>query len=113
MIASHDSEEPANGPVRCRVSTWAWAKINLYLHVTGRRPDGYHEIDSLIAFAGMGDRIEIAPADDLELRLSGPRAAEVPGGRGNLALEAAEALSDACRPAGGIPGCCHVMPIAG
>ncbi len=33
----------------------AWAKINLTLHITGRRGDGYHELDSLIAFAGIGD----------------------------------------------------------
>lgn len=107
MVAPHASHEPAARPVRSCVSTWrAWAKINLYLHVTGRRSDGYHEIDSLIAFAGIGDRIEIAPADaagaadDLELHLTGPRAAEVPEGGDNLALKAAQALSGVCRPAG-------------
>ena len=59
MSDADDSAEPAVGPVeRC-----AWAKLNLYLHVTGRRPDGYHEIDSLIVFAGLGDRLRITLAD--------------------------------------------------
>ena len=96
MTAPEDSDEPAAGPERCRVSTWAWAKINLYLHVTGRRPDGYHEIDSLIVFAGVGDRIEIAAADDPGLGLSGPRASEAPRGGDNLALKAARALAEVC-----------------
>jgi len=92
-----DSAGPAVGPVeRC-----AWAKVNLYLHVTGRRPDGYHEIDSLIVFAGVGDRLRIAPADRLELHVSGPLAAKVPRDRDNLALRAAERLADACRPRAG------------
>lgn len=99
MTAPDDSEEPADGPGACR--RFAWAKINLYLHVTGRRPDGYHELDSLIAFAGIGDRIEVAAADQLGLRLSGPRASEVPADGDNLALKAAQALADAGRPGAG------------
>lgn len=93
-----DSAEPAVGPVeRC-----AWAKLNLYLHVTGRRADGYHEIDSLIVFAGIGDRLRIAPADRLELQVSGPLAAAVPPGRENLAWRAAERLAQRCRPDAGV-----------
>jgi 4-diphosphocytidyl-2-C-methyl-D-erythritol kinase len=92
-----DSAEPAVGPVeRC-----AWAKLNLYLHVTGRRPDGYHEIDSLIVFAGLGDRLRITLADGLELEVSGPFGASVPRDRENLALRAAERLAEACRPQAG------------
>jgi 4-diphosphocytidyl-2-C-methyl-D-erythritol kinase len=93
----NDSEEPAAGPVR----RCAWAKINLYLHVTGRRPDGYHEIDSLIVFAGIGDRLQVTAAERLELQLSGTLAAAVPGDGANLVLRAARALSETCRPAGG------------
>ena len=37
------------------VSRKAYAKLNLYLHVTGRRNDGFHELDSLVAFADIGD----------------------------------------------------------
>ena len=41
------------------------AKINLTLHVTGRRADGYHLLDSLVVFTDLGDRITTRPADDL------------------------------------------------
>lgn len=50
----------------------ARAKINLYLHVTGRRDDGYHLLDSLVAFAEFGDSLEARPAAALTLRVSGP-----------------------------------------
>ena len=43
------------------------AKINLYLHVLGRRPDFYHEIDSLVAFAEFGDRVTASPGIDATL----------------------------------------------
>lgn len=71
------------------------AKVNLYLHVTGRRADGYHLLDSLVVFAGEGDRIEVAPAGDFSLEVTGPFAAEVPGGGDNLVLRAARALAEA------------------
>ena len=44
------------------VGVAAPAKLNLYLHVTGRRDDGYHTLDSLIVFAGIGDRVTVSPA---------------------------------------------------
>jgi len=47
------------------------AKINLYLHVLGRRDNGYHELDSLVMFAGAGDRLELRPADRLSLAITG------------------------------------------
>ncbi|MCM2503175.1 4-(cytidine 5'-diphospho)-2-C-methyl-D-erythritol kinase [Aureimonas altamirensis] len=50
----------------------AHAKINLALHVVGRRADGYHLLDSLVAFADAGDRLTLTPADDDALHLSGP-----------------------------------------
>ena len=48
------------------------AKINLYLHVTGHREDGFHLLDSLIAFAGIGDLVEVGPASRLSLSVEGP-----------------------------------------
>ncbi len=69
------------------------AKINLYLHVTGRRADGYHLLDSLIAFAGVGDVVTAAPAAELSLSVEGPFATDVPAGGGNLALAAATGLA--------------------
>ncbi|WP_420396042.1 4-(cytidine 5'-diphospho)-2-C-methyl-D-erythritol kinase [Nioella sp.] len=65
------------------------AKINLALHVTGQRPDGYHLLDSLVVFAGVGDRLHFAPAPDLSLSVTGPMAEGVPTGPDNLILRAA------------------------
>jgi len=77
------------------VTVAAPAKVNLYLHVTGRRDDGYHELDSLIAFAGTGDEITVRAADNLTLDVAGPFANAVPSGLDNLVLRAARALADA------------------
>ncbi|WP_101065556.1 4-(cytidine 5'-diphospho)-2-C-methyl-D-erythritol kinase [Roseovarius salinarum] len=66
------------------------AKVNLTLHVTGRREDGYHELDSLVVFADIGDRVRISPADETTLSLTGPMAEGVPTGRDNLVWRAAE-----------------------
>ncbi|MCM2344803.1 MAG: 4-(cytidine 5'-diphospho)-2-C-methyl-D-erythritol kinase [Alphaproteobacteria bacterium] len=51
------------------------AKVNLYLHVTGRRDDGYHLLDSLVVFADVADQITIAPASRFSLAIEGPYAA--------------------------------------
>ncbi|GHD99076.1 4-diphosphocytidyl-2C-methyl-D-erythritol kinase [Defluviimonas sp. 20V17] len=69
------------------------AKINLTLHVIGRRADGYHLLDSLVAFVDLGDRVGVAPGDGLSLRVKGPRAAGVPADDNNLMLRAARLLA--------------------
>ena len=51
------------------------AKLNLHLHVVGRRADGYHLLDSLVAFAAVHDTVSAAPAQSLSLELAGPFAA--------------------------------------
>ncbi len=56
------------------LTIFAPAKINLYLHVTGRLDNGYHTLDSLVAFADIGDQIEIEAANDFEFRVKGPYA---------------------------------------
>ena len=66
----------------------ARAKINLALHVLGRRADGYHEIDSLVAFADAGDRLEIEPASRHTLMVSGRFASDVPTGDDNIIWKA-------------------------
>ncbi len=71
------------------------AKINLFLHLVGRRADGYHLLDGLVAFTRFGDRVTVAPADRLSLVVDGPFAGEVPADGGNLALAAALALRQA------------------
>ncbi|MCB1720741.1 MAG: 4-(cytidine 5'-diphospho)-2-C-methyl-D-erythritol kinase [Alphaproteobacteria bacterium] len=53
------------------LEVFAPAKINLYLHVTGRRGDGYHTLDSLISFADIGDKISLEPAGSLSLEITG------------------------------------------
>ncbi len=77
-----------------RVKTRAPAKLNLFLHVGDKRPDGYHALQSLVAFADIADGLELAPASDLTLSVSGPFAAQVPRGSANLVLKAARALSE-------------------
>src|SRR5579884_2266770 len=72
---------------------FAPAKVNLYLHVVGRRADGYHLIDSLVAFADIGDRVAAVPAAALSLAVTGPEAAALAGlGDDNLVLRAARLL---------------------
>jgi 4-diphosphocytidyl-2-C-methyl-D-erythritol kinase len=74
----------------------AWAKVNLALHVRRRRSDGYHDIETLFAFAEDGDRLTAAPADRLSLAISGPFAAALGGEiEDNLVLRAARALAAA------------------
>jgi 4-diphosphocytidyl-2-C-methyl-D-erythritol kinase len=70
------------------------AKINLTLRVTGRRPDGYHEIESLVAFAGVADGLSFTPGRILALAVSGPTAAASGKIADNLVLKAAHALAE-------------------
>ena len=72
---------------------FAPAKVNLTLHVTGRRDDGYHALDSLVAFAPVGDRLTLTEADTLTVDVAGPEAAGVPGGEENLVWRAARVVS--------------------
>ena len=78
------------------------AKLNLYLHVLGRRPDGFHLLDSLVAFAAVADEVSAAPASALSLEVSGPHAASLgTSSRDNLGWRAAELLA---AQAGRAPG---------
>ncbi|GGE41060.1 4-diphosphocytidyl-2-C-methyl-D-erythritol kinase [Primorskyibacter flagellatus] len=79
------------------VAEFAPAKINLTLHVTGQRPDGYHLLDSLVVFADVGDRLTLALSDTPALNVTGPRAEGVPGDARNLALRAAETAGTTVR----------------
>lgn len=78
----------ANTPVSAPVL--ASAKVNLSLHITGRRDDGYHLLDSLVAFADMGDRLTLTPGDELSIEVTGPFAAGVPTDARNLVWRAAQ-----------------------
>lgn len=68
------------------------AKLNLCLHVTGRRADGYHLLDSLVVFASVGDRVTAAPGQGLSLRVTGPEGAGLAAEDDNLVLRAARAM---------------------
>lgn len=85
---------PAERAAAAAMRLEAWAKVNLTLHVTGRRPDGYHELDSLVVFAGVGDTLEITAAEDLSLSLEGPFASALDAAESNLALRAARSLRE-------------------
>ena len=78
------------------IREFAPAKINLYLHITGRRPDGYHMLDSLVSFAGAGDEIRLEPAPRFDFIIDGPQAGALkkePADK-NLVVRAAQALAE-------------------
>ncbi|MBB3133744.1 4-diphosphocytidyl-2-C-methyl-D-erythritol kinase [Rhizobium pisi] len=78
------------------VTEEARAKINLALHVTGQRSDGYHLLDMLVTFAGHGDRLSFAPSQTDAFTLSGRFAVTLAGDGGtNLVLKARDLLREA------------------
>ncbi len=70
------------------VKVFAPAKVNLTLHVTGQRADGYHLLDSLVMFADIGDRLTLRMAEQTTLEVVGPMAEGVPEGADNLVARA-------------------------
>jgi 4-diphosphocytidyl-2-C-methyl-D-erythritol kinase len=74
--------------------TRAPAKINLTLCVLGRLANGYHALESLVAFTGAGDTLSLAPGGQLALDISGPTASAAGAGLNNLVLRAAAHLAD-------------------
>lgn len=71
----------------------ASAKVNLTLHVIGRRADGYHDLESLVAFAGLCDWLAFEPGDDLIVEVLGSRASEAGPVNDNLVARAARSLA--------------------
>ncbi len=82
--------DPVQLGLDCEVS--AFAKVNLTLHVTGQRSDGYHLLDSLVVRAGVGDVVRVAAADKLAFAVDGPHADCVPRDARNLVIRAAQFL---------------------
>jgi 4-diphosphocytidyl-2-C-methyl-D-erythritol kinase len=72
------------------IRVFAPAKVNLALHVTGQREDGYHLLDSLVMFADFGDWLSVAPAEETSLAVQGPLAKGVPTDARNLCWRAAD-----------------------
>jgi len=97
------------------IETFAPAKINLYLHVTGRRADGYHYLDSLVVFANIGDTLRFVPDEPFSFTIEGPRARELAGfdPEDNLVVRAARMLaSDLGKPLKGKLTLIKNLPIA-
>ncbi len=74
------------------VETFVPAKVNLTLHVTGQRDDGYHTLDSLAMFASLGDRMTVTMPGDYNLKIEGPMADGVPQDDSNLVIRAAQMM---------------------
>ena len=87
--------KPADTTGAGAIAVAAPAKINLYLHLLGRRDDGYHLLDSLIVFLSLADTVSVRPAGALSLGLAGPSAPALEGTGDNLVLDAARALAEA------------------
>ncbi len=85
---------PATSEGMTLLSETARAKVNLTLRVLGRRPDGYHDLDSIVAFADCADRLTLEPGAELSLATTGPRAVECGEGDDNLVIRAARALGE-------------------
>ena len=77
------------------------AKLNLNLRVTGRRDDGYHLLDSVVVFTGFGDWIELEPAQEDSVAVTGDFASSVGAGEDNICFRALAAFRDH----GGVAGC--------
>lgn len=75
------------------ITEFAPAKVNLTLHVTGQRADGYHLLDSLVVFCTVGDRVTVAEAPHLRLAITGPQAHRLAATEENLVLRAARLLA--------------------
>ncbi|NQE61583.1 4-(cytidine 5'-diphospho)-2-C-methyl-D-erythritol kinase [Caulobacter sp. RHG1] len=75
-----------------RLSAFAPAKVNLFLHVGGPDAEGYHPISSLMVFADVGDEVVIQPADAPDFETVGPFGGEIPTGGDNLVVRAARAF---------------------
>jgi len=104
MISASASPALENGSERGTQATLveqACAKINLSLHIVGRRPDGYHLLESLVAFTEHGDGLHFNAGCDLQLEIVGPFSAGLESNDGNLVMRAARAL--------GASGCSIVL----
>src|SRR5947207_7025187 len=81
------------GRLRFMLREFAPAKINLFLHAGEKRPDGYHELESLVVFAEVGDELTFTNSDKLSLEVTGPIARELTSGDNNLVLRAANVFA--------------------
>ncbi|MTI19339.1 4-(cytidine 5'-diphospho)-2-C-methyl-D-erythritol kinase [Rhodobacteraceae bacterium RKSG542] len=97
-----------------QVEELARAKVNLALHVTGQREDGYHLLDSVVVFPEFGDRLTLAPSDATSLDIEGPFADLLPGDQtGNLIFKAAQLLAESVpNSRGAMIGMVKALPVS-
>lgn len=105
------------GNVKAEIVEQAPAKINLALHVTGQRPDGYHALESLVAFADFGDVVTVRDSEADQLDLAGAFAADLGAPANNLIVRARDLLRSTSDDAGGASTPCVIslvkqLPIA-
>jgi 4-diphosphocytidyl-2-C-methyl-D-erythritol kinase len=101
------------GGVPARVEEPARAKVNLTLGIVGRRDDGYHLVEGLVAFTALGDSVVVEPASGWSLTLDGPFAAATPPGEDNLCLRAGRLLAEVVGRRGGAAiGLTKRLPVA-
>jgi len=100
LSGRRESAEPAGGWASGQGirADRAPAKVNLTLEIKGRRPDGYHELESLVLFADFGDRVQFRPAADFSLAIEGPFADSLAGEEPNLVISAARAFAATFAP---------------
>ena len=91
LAMTHPSATAHDGALPAIIREQARAKVNLTLHVLGKRADGYHELDSLVVFADLCDELSFTPAPEDRLSMEGPFAGAVDGE--NLILKAKRAVS--------------------
>jgi 4-diphosphocytidyl-2-C-methyl-D-erythritol kinase len=80
-------------PTTDRVSVRAPAKVNLCLHVGARRADGFHDLESLVAFTDLGDELLLERSESLSLAINGPFAEGLSRGSDNLVMKAGQHLA--------------------
>jgi 4-diphosphocytidyl-2-C-methyl-D-erythritol kinase len=95
MAAADPALPESTLPEFAPASEFAPAKVNLYLHLRGRRADGYHLLDSLAVFPVIGDQLVVEPGLGLSLEIGGPFGAGLAAEPDNLVLRAARALAEA------------------
>ncbi len=92
---NRNDRNPAVDGIPALTRVLARAKVNLALHVTGRRADGYHLLDSLVVFPDIGDRLTVSPSPVIALAVDGPFAPQLAGAdaEDNLVVRAARLLA--------------------
>jgi len=96
MTTGGDTEANSKSPAAALAGDGR-AKVNLTLRVVGRRTDGYHELESVVAFADCADRLSLTPGSELQLKTTGPLAQACGDIADNLVLKAARLLGE-CVP---------------